>query len=102
MAGFSRRRFFPKSAPAATATASGDVEEVELDLFDALSESADESSDHDQDASSELGIVSPQQRAAFGLEREPQFDLIARSYQREAIDAWKRHDGRGVVVLPTG
>jgi superfamily II DNA or RNA helicase len=100
VASFARRRFGAKSAPAMPSNVSEPLEEVELDLFEALLPSPDEVVDPEEAISD--GIVAPLQRAEFGLAREPQVDLIPRSYQREAIDAWKRHDGRGVVVLPTG
>ncbi len=32
----------------------------------------------------------------------PPLGLTARSYQTEAVDAWEKHEGRGMVVLPTG
>jgi superfamily II DNA or RNA helicase len=38
----------------------------------------------------------------FALTTAPQLRPTPRSYQREAVDAWLRADGRGVVVLPTG
>jgi superfamily II DNA or RNA helicase len=41
-------------------------------------------------------------QAAYGLPRSPVFDLTPRPYQEEAIDAWAKHVGRGVIVLPTG
>jgi superfamily II DNA or RNA helicase len=100
VAGFARRRFGSKSAPVTPPNVSEPLEEVELDLFEALLPSPDEVVDPDEATSD--GIVAPLQRGEFGLAREPQVELIPRSYQREAIDAWKRHDGRGVVVLPTG
>ncbi|MCC6314353.1 MAG: DEAD/DEAH box helicase [Thermomicrobiales bacterium] len=56
----------------------------------------------DGDASPDDPLVSAAQRAAHGLARPVRFDLIPRDYQREALAAWARHDGRGVVVLPTG
>ena len=36
------------------------------------------------------------------LDFEPEISLAARSYQAEAVDAWEKAEGRGVVVLPTG
>ncbi len=36
------------------------------------------------------------------LDFEPKISLEARPYQTEAVDAWTRADGQGVVVLPTG
>jgi len=38
----------------------------------------------------------------FALPVRPRFDLPLRPYQDEAIEAWWRHEGRGVIVLPTG
>jgi superfamily II DNA or RNA helicase len=102
VAGFGRRRFGQKFAPAATPAINNSLEEVELDLFEALLPSPEEAVDPEPGEPVDDELVSPQQRAVFGLARAPQFELIPRSYQREAIDAWKRHDGRGVVVLPTG
>jgi superfamily II DNA or RNA helicase len=102
VAGFGRRRFGYKSAPAATPSTNDSLEEVELDLFEALLPSPEEAIDPDPDERVDTELVTPRQRADYGLVRSPQFELIPRSYQREAIDAWKRHDGRGVVVLPTG
>lgn len=36
------------------------------------------------------------------LDFEPTISLAARQYQTEAVEAWEKRDGRGVVVLPTG
>ena len=47
-------------------------------------------------------LLTPGIRAAYGLARAPRFDLTPRPYQEEAVAAWLRHEGRGVVVLPTG
>lgn len=47
-------------------------------------------------------LPSPEQRAPYLLPGEPRLDLAPRSYQREAVDAWLRAQGRGVIVLPTG
>ncbi|MGE3912640.1 MAG: DEAD/DEAH box helicase family protein, partial [Chloroflexota bacterium] len=38
----------------------------------------------------------------YALPCTPHVSLLARPYQREAIRRWLQHDGRGVVVLPTG
>jgi superfamily II DNA or RNA helicase len=84
----------------ATAVDAGPLEEAEVDLFEALSSFDDNGESEPDERGGEL--VSAHQRTEFGLSRAPQVDLVARLYQREAIDAWKRHDGRGVVVLPTG
>ncbi len=41
-------------------------------------------------------------RAAFGLPEPPPLSVTPRPYQREALEAWAKARGRGVVVLPTG
>ena len=41
-------------------------------------------------------------REPFALPFTPQLDVEPRPYQREAVDAWLRANGRGIVVLPTG
>jgi superfamily II DNA or RNA helicase len=41
-------------------------------------------------------------QAGYGLPRSPTFELTPRPYQEEAIDAWAKQGGRGVIVLPTG
>lgn len=40
--------------------------------------------------------------AVHAATRPPVLGLTPRSYQDEAITAWQRHQGRGLVVLPTG
>ena len=73
------------------------------DLFTALDE---QSAEDEEDTSSESGtavcLPGAEQRAPFALETALQLRLTPRSYQREAVDAWLRAGGRGVVVLPTG
>jgi superfamily II DNA or RNA helicase len=107
VAGFARRRFgYPakrganQAAPAAVGFPF-EFDEVDDDLFEALLSSQEESSEQSNGEPADA-LVSAKQRVDFGLERTPRFELTPRSYQREAIDAWKRHDGRGVIVLPTG
>jgi superfamily II DNA or RNA helicase len=87
----------------------GPVDEVEelVDLFAALADSAEgEESDSDATAAASADVVdalvTPELDAKFGLERSPVIDLTPRPYQEESIAAWARHDGRGVIVLPTG
>ena len=41
-------------------------------------------------------------RAPYALPFTAHLALTPRSYQREAVDAWLRARGRGIVVLPTG
>jgi superfamily II DNA or RNA helicase len=62
------------------------------DLFSVLETTPEEDGEQDAPAS------------VYGLPRDlrPQLALKPRVYQSEAIVSWLRHDGRGVVVLPTG
>jgi hypothetical protein len=46
-------------------------------------------------------LVTPEQRVAYGLARPPRFGLTLRSYQQESIESWVRHEGPGLIVLPT-
>jgi superfamily II DNA or RNA helicase len=48
------------------------------------------------------GGAGPADRAQYALPFTPRLDLDPRPYQVAAVDAWLRHDGRGIVVLPTG
>jgi superfamily II DNA or RNA helicase len=41
-------------------------------------------------------------RVPYALPFNAHLTLTPRSYQREAVDAWLRARGRGIVVLPTG
>ncbi len=87
--------------------ASGDTqEEWDGDLFAALDEQSAEDDDDgatgDSAAESLSPLPSAEERAPFALEAALQLRLTPRSYQREAVDAWLRAGGRGVVVLPTG
>ena len=75
------------------------------DLFAALEpepDAADAYAETTVETDTVAGLVTPGVRAGFGLARAPRFDLTPRPYQDEAVAAWARHDGRGVVVLPTG
>ncbi len=109
-AGFARR-----SSNAPETTADEPIDEVEApegeDLFGALAslEDAEVDAEADGERSSPAAadetvsdLATPGVRAAYGLSRAPSFDLTPRPYQEEAIAAWLRHDGRGLVVLPTG
>lgn len=106
MAAFHRRRFFPNRAAApVSADAVETVEpvaELDDDLFAVLDEATAEFDVPVDAIASDNGPVSARQKAEFGLARAPQLDLTPRSYQREALEAWLRHYGKGVVVLPTG
>jgi superfamily II DNA or RNA helicase len=73
------------------------------DLFSALDAAGEIESELTQVPEHATGeFPTAAQRATFGLERTPVFDLPLRAYQEEAIAALMRHDGRGVIVLPTG
>jgi superfamily II DNA or RNA helicase len=75
-------------------------------LFDALgdAESADETEPSESEPGGDRATVFPPAAVVdrCGLVRPTRLELLPRSYQDEAIAAWTRHDGRGVVVLPTG
>src|SRR5690242_10268591 len=79
-------------------------EEWESDVFAALDEQSAEEEDESATVAETTDALLPsaERRAPFALEAPPQLRLTPRSYQREAVDAWLRADGRGVVVLPTG
>ena len=90
---------------------SNDDLEVSEELFSALAPDSDESPEGEGDvliaASFSGGAVdidglTPHLRSVYGLARVPRFDLMPRPYQEEAVSAWLRHEGRGVIVLPTG
>lgn len=91
----------PQNRPAPVARLADDdtQDDWATDLFAAL----DEQSDEEDDASeAEAALPPDEQRAPFALAATPHLWLTPRSYQREAVDAWLRAGGRGIVVLPTG
>ena len=65
------------------------------DLFAALVEGEDDGAD-------EASFPEPATEYALPPELTPTLGLEPRVYQREALAAWLRNAGRGVVVLPTG
>jgi superfamily II DNA or RNA helicase len=79
-------------------------EEWESDVFAALDEQSAEDEDESatEDNATDVLLPSVEDRKPFALDAALQLRLTPRSYQREAVDAWLRADGRGVVVLPTG
>jgi superfamily II DNA or RNA helicase len=88
----------------ADATQSADDENDALtdDLFAALDETGDEDTDADGVADADALLPEESDRAPYALPCTPHLTLTPRPYQRVAVDAWLRADGRGVVVLPTG
>lgn len=77
-----------------------EVDEL-VDLFTVLDATPDED-DSEPVVEGPVTLVTPELQSIYGLERPPVFDLAPRPYQEESIAAWRRHDGRGQIVLPTG
>ncbi len=71
------------------------------DLFAALDELDEDTGANGAAGDGEL-IPAEGERAAYALPYTPHLTLTPRPYQRAAVDAWLRTEGRGVVVLPTG
>jgi len=77
-------------------------DETELDLFAAALEPEGADDDTDgmaDDAPDWLEAVAADYALPFTL---PTLPLAPRPYQKDALTAWGRAQGRGVVVLPTG
>ena len=79
------------------------------DLFAALDESADDEGEPGApdapapDApAAEAALPEAALREPYALPLALRLAVEPRSYQRAAVDAWLRADGRGLVVLPTG
>ncbi len=91
-----------------TATSGPEEDEaLQDDLFAAFDEAEDDEETQPALSGAELatgdGLLPPaEERAPYVLPAAPRFDLTPRSYQREAVDAWLKAGGRGIVVLPTG
>jgi superfamily II DNA or RNA helicase len=93
----------PDFEPNATAPAAEDEQDtLDEDVFAALDDEGDDDADDATQASGEDLLPPAADRERYALLFAPTLDLHPRPYQREAIDAWLRHGGRGVVVLPTG
>ena len=104
----------PAAIPAAAAEDEAVPEELEgeEDLFGAHVSATEDDPSPSDDAPERVtarpvappaaDVPSAAARAAFGLARPPRLELTPRPYQDEAVAAWTRHEGRGVVVLPTG
>ncbi len=88
-----------------------ELEDLE-EIFGALAPDSDEAPGddggdavvprHGAGAEQSIDGVTEGIRAAYGLGRAPRFELSPRPYQDEAVAAWLRHEGRGLIVLPTG
>lgn len=70
----------------------------EPNLFAAMLDEADDADADDQRTLWREAVAS-EYSLPFPL---PALGLTARPYQTEAVDAWEKHEGRGMVVLPTG
>jgi len=98
----------------ADAAPAADDDDTTADLFAALSEDVDEPPDaalEVDEAARREGPVEKEpavpmpplsEREPFALPFTPRLDVRPRPYQHEAVDAWLRAGGRGIVVLPTG
>ena len=82
--------------------ASDDIIAVELETEPAGQESAQHADVAPVDMRMPADLVTSDLRHTFGLSQPPVTDIILRPYQEDAIRSWTRHDGRGVIVLPTG
>jgi superfamily II DNA or RNA helicase len=69
----------------------------ETDGEDVAGEAADEAPETDADLLPAAAL-----RETYALPFAPRLDLTPRPYQREAVAAWLRAGGRGMIVLPTG
>ncbi len=76
-----------------------ELTEIELDLFAADLERDDEEMDGEEAETAWLEAGSDEYALPFDL---PALGVTPRPYQKEALTAWGRAHGRGVVVLPTG
>jgi superfamily II DNA or RNA helicase len=74
------------------------------DILDALEDDVAGEAEADGAAENDATALLPaeERRAPFALPAPVRLDLTPRPYQREAVDAWLRAHGRGIVVLPTG
>ena len=66
------------------------------------SPSAGQESAHQETIQSSTGTVEDMARASLELALAPALQIEPREYQQAALDAWRTHDRRGSVVLPTG
>ncbi|MBF6590329.1 MAG: DEAD/DEAH box helicase [Ktedonobacterales bacterium] len=91
----------------------GELDEAQDDLFAVLDDDASDEDDTTESAATESAIPAESAildvtlppaaaRAPYALPFAPRLDLEPRPYQREAVEAWLRAHGRGIVVLPTG
>ncbi len=89
-------------APQPLHAETSDEDAAQDDLFALLDEEEPESEAENTPSGDANLIPSAERRAPYTLPFETKLDFEPRPYQREAVDAWLRVDGRGIVVLPTG
>lgn len=58
--------------------------------------------DHQETSQSATVAVEDTARGYLALALDPALQIEPREYQQAALDAWRTHDRRGSVVLPTG
>lgn len=75
------------------------IESADLDLFSADFDTEAEEADGDEEETAWLEMAADEYALPFEM---PEFSLTPRPYQKEALTAWGKARGRGVVVLPTG
>ena len=110
----------PLSSPhAATQADDADENALDDDLFAALDETSETPAEAEDGAGPASELVAPGNgdalpiptdallpdaatRAPFALPFAPHLTLQPRPYQTDAVEAWLRASGRGVIVLPTG
>ncbi len=73
--------------------------DADLDLFSAGLDSGAESGEDEEAETAWLETASEDYGLPFAM---PVFSLTPRPYQKEALAAWGKAHGRGIVVLPTG
>jgi superfamily II DNA or RNA helicase len=76
------------------------------DLFDAIDADGEEIPAGPDAPDAAVETTAPaldeEAREQYRLAHPLTLDLTLRSYQQEAVAAWQRAEGRGVIVLPTG
>lgn len=89
-----------RDGSAATVEAEDEGVDEQSDVFAAFDDV--DATDSTPDGASSPPLPDPALRDRYALPFQPTLDLTPRAYQADAVDAWLRAGGRGVVVLPTG